>query len=501
MTRLLARLPRLRLFPRSMAWQLVALLIAVALAAQALTLVLLVDERRNAIQIANREQVLSRTASLVRLIEETPASVHQRILDTASGGRLTFTVDPEASVTRAPQSRGEIAVTGALSEMLDDAPDIRAAIDIDRPPRPRDRAREAERKAAEGGPETAEERIRREQRAAERLERWRAREAERERDGRPRHGAAGVTAAISVPLADGRFLNVFAQFGPPPPLLGPAFYSTLAITLAMVLVVALSVRRITRPLRALGEAADRFGRGESVAQLPETGPIEVKQATAAFNAMQERIGRFVTDRTRLLGAISHDLRTPLTALRLRAEFVDDDEIRAKLIETIDEMSRMTEATLAFAREDASHEPARAVDLAALVAAVADDFADMGEAVSADVPARLDLVVRPTALRRALRNLIENALRYGGAARVTLKEGTDDLSIRIDDDGPGIPPDRMDDVFEPFLRLETSRSQDTGGVGLGLATARSIVHAHGGEIRLANRPEGGLSATIHLPRPG
>ncbi|ODN70186.1 Osmolarity sensor protein EnvZ [Methylobrevis pamukkalensis] len=308
------------------------------------------------------------------------------------------------------------------------------------------------------------------------------------------------TAAISIPLPDGTWLNAFAQYGPPPAWAWPTLLSSGLIASGIVVIVILTVRRITRPLRALATAADGLGRGETVPPLPETGPIEIRSTTHAFNAMRERLGRFIADRTRLLAAISHDLRTPLTALRLRAEFVEDDEIRDKMIATIDEMHRMTEATLAFARDDVGHEPARKVDLAALVTALADDFADIGENVTATAPDRLDFMVRPTALRRAIRNLVENALRYGGTARLSVEDGPD-IVIAVEDDGPGIPEAQMEEVFEPFVRLEGSRSQETGGVGLGLATARSIVHAHGGEIRLANLAAGGLRAEIHLPKPG
>nr|WP_281379136.1 ATP-binding protein [Chthonobacter rhizosphaerae] len=259
------------------------------------------------------------------------------------------------------------------------------------------------------------------------------------------------------------------------------------------------VRRITRPLRDLARAADRMGRGETVDALPETGPEEVRRTVHAFNAMHDRVRRFVADRTRMLAAISHDLRTPLTSLRLRAEFVDDPDVRDRIVETVDEMSRMTEATLAFARDDALAEESHRTDLAALVTAVADDFADLGHPVTVTGPDKLELEVRPVSLRRAVRNLVENAVRYGACARLTVEATPTEALILVDDDGPGIPADRLEEVFEPFVRLEASRNQDTGGVGLGLSTARSIVRRHGGDLTLANREGGGLRATIRLPR--
>jgi signal transduction histidine kinase len=304
--------------------------------------------------------------------------------------------------------------------------------------------------------------------------------------------------AVSVQLADGKWLNSETQLPSPGLWAWPTIVSTLLMAVAIIGIVLFSVRRITKPLRELAIASDRLGRGETVASLTEAGPEEIALASRAFNSMQERVSRFVADRTRMIGAISHDLRTPLTALRLRAEFIDDDDTRERIVASVEEMTRMTEATLAFARDDASQEETRSTDLTALVSAVADDFSDLGGDVTIEAPDRLEAKVRPVALRRALRNLVENAIRYGGCARIGLEKTGGEILIRVDDDGPGIPEDRMEDVFAPFTRLESSRNQETGGAGLGLSTARSIVHAHGGELRLANRPGGGLTATIHLP---
>jgi signal transduction histidine kinase len=262
--------------------------------------------------------------------------------------------------------------------------------------------------------------------------------------------------------------------------------------------VILSTRRITRAVTALAAAADRLGRGEAVPPLAEEGPDEVRRATRAFNEMQARLRRFIDDRTRLLAALGHDLRTPITALRLRAEFVEEDEVRERLLATLDEMQRMVEATLAFARDEAHSEEVRELDLAALVDGVCEDMAELGRPVTFASTSRLVAPVRGLALRRALRNLIENALTYGERARVALRNTPTEAVITVDDDGPGIPAGDLERVFEPFTRLETSRSRETGGVGLGLAIARSVARAHGGELELSNRPEGGLRATLSLP---
>jgi signal transduction histidine kinase len=251
-------------------------------------------------------------------------------------------------------------------------------------------------------------------------------------------------------------------------------------------------------MAALAAAAERAGRGEAVAPLPEVGPLDIRQTTRAFNRMHDRLQRFVQDRTRMLAAMSHDLRTPITSLRLRAEFIEDEEIKAKVLETPEEMQRMTEATLAFAREEAAAEDTRTVDLAALVESVVADLADLGQEVAFAPADRLPYACRPLGIKRALRNLIENAVRYGKRARLRLERGPDSLRITIDDDGPGIAAADAERVFQPFVRLEESRSAATGGIGLGLSIARSIIRGHGGEIDLLNRAEGGLQAVVTLP---
>jgi signal transduction histidine kinase len=202
----------------------------------------------------------------------------------------------------------------------------------------------------------------------------------------------------------------------------------------------------------------------------------------------------------MLAAISHDLRTPITSLRLRAEFVEDEETRSRILDTLDEMQSMTEATLAFAREEAAEEETRTVDLAALVDSVVADLAELGHAVAFVGAERTLIACRRTALRRALRNLVDNAATYGKRAIVRLEQDPRELRVVIEDEGPGIPVPEKERVFEPFVRLEPSRSRETGGIGLGLAIARTIVRNHGGDIVLENRTDGGLRATVHLPHP-
>lgn len=257
-------------------------------------------------------------------------------------------------------------------------------------------------------------------------------------------------------------------------------------------------RRIARPLHELTVATRSFGRGENGPPLNASGPEDVRDLTAAFNGLRLRVGGMLDEKDRMLGAIGHDLRTPLAALRVRIESVEDDTDRARMADTIDEMSRTLDDILSLARVGRPSEPATEVDLAALVDAVVEDFRDLGAPVEmADTP-RVVRNLRPALMRRAVRNLIENAVKYGGAAEVSI--ASDPLAVRIvvADRGPGIPEDKLAQVFESFTRLDESRNRESGGVGLGLALARGIVQEAGGEIEMHNRPGAGLIAQIVLP---
>ena len=245
-------------------------------------------------------------------------------------------------------------------------------------------------------------------------------------------------------------------------------------------------------------AAERLGVDVNVEPLAEEGPGEVRRAARAFNTMQNRLKRFIQDRTQMLAAISHDLRTPITRLRLRAEFVDDADQRAKMLKDLEEMEQMISATLAFSRDDAANEPVVATNIAAMLNGIAADFSAVGHDAQFNGPAGLDVVARPLALKRALTNLVENAIKYGHRARIGLRETDDHVEILVDDDGPGISARDRERVFAPFVRLEASRSRETGGVGLGLTIARNTIRGMGGDVELQARTESGLRVRITLP---
>ncbi len=305
------------------------------------------------------------------------------------------------------------------------------------------------------------------------------------------------------------WLDVTVPLPPLRPWHSPSFLAAfLLMTVAAAILILWATRRLIRPVGLLAAAAERLGRDVNADPLPETGPLELAQAAHAFNTMAARIRRFVADRTFLLTAIGHDLKTPITRLQLRTEFIDDEELRAKMQADLDELLAMVRATLEFGRDVAAAAPLFPVDLASLVRTVADDAADLYPDLTAMIditgPEHLTVSVRPLALKRALANLVANALKYGGAAHITLAAtpsyaATPGLvTITIEDDGPGLPPEEIERVFQPFYRVETSRNRETGGTGLGLPIARNILRAHGGDVALANRQGGGLRATVTLP---
>ncbi|WP_240756915.1 ATP-binding protein [Roseicella aquatilis] len=303
-------------------------------------------------------------------------------------------------------------------------------------------------------------------------------------------------------LADGSWIT----FAVPPPDLVPvpthaSVASLSAMALGIVLASALVVRWITNPLRRLAKAADEFDAGGSPVPLPEGGPREVQHAARAFNTMQARIHRLVADRTQALAAVSHDLRTPIQRLRLQAEFLEDEEAQRAIDADLDEMEGMVDSTLAYLRGETESEALRQADLATILRTLCDDAADREASVAYAGPDRAVLLLRPLAVKRAFANLIDNAIKYGGGARVILSDVSGAATVRIEDDGPGIPASEMEAVFEPFRRLEASRNRGTGGSGLGLTIARQVIAAHGGTVSLANRPVGGLTVTVRLPRTG
>lgn len=303
-----------------------------------------------------------------------------------------------------------------------------------------------------------------------------------------------------VHLADGSWLS----FTPPERSWGLPANVRIAVIIALGLIATLLVawiatRQLANPLQRFASAARRFGGDLNAPPIAIEGPQEMRQAIVAFNAMQAQIQHFIGERTHMLAAISHDLRAPLTRMRLRSEFMEDLDHQRKLVRDVEEMQSMINSALAFFREDTHLEQSTAFDLSELLQTIIDDYRDQNTAVDFSGPAHLVYDGRPLGIKRVIVNLLENAVKYGQHPRITLSCDEYSICIEVSDEGPGIPEAALQRVFDPFFRLETSRNRDTGGVGLGLSAARAIAREQGGELTLSNRSGAGLVARVELPR--
>lgn len=315
-----------------------------------------------------------------------------------------------------------------------------------------------------------------------------------------RRRASGTTALdVTVGLPDGDHLafRVAAPL-PDPPLPWNLFIQLGVLTLVLAVVLFLVTRNITRPLSNLAQAAAAAGRSIRHPPLPEEGVREIREATRAFNTMQDQLLRYLDSRTSVLAAMSHDLRTPLTRLRLRVESVTDAHLRARFRADLDDMEGLVRGALALFKGVADDEALERVDVNVLLETLVAEYTEVGSNVAIEGTALYVMAAKPRALKRCLTNLVDNALKFGTRAVIRVDDG-DALVISVSDDGPGIPEESLERVFEPFYRLESSRSRDSGGTGLGLSIARDIAQQHGGTLTLRNRPEGGLTAELRLPR--
>ncbi len=473
-----------RFFPKSLFGQTLLILLVGLVISHSVGAWIYAGAREQAVRAIGGFAAAQRVANLSRLVEEAPADWRPRLVQALSDP--TFRVALLAEPPDLPPADAEgaaQAIADYVRQQLADRPDrqVRAAVLADRPPGapfgpPFDRRPFPGPRGEPGGMGGMMHGM-----MGPGFGAWRglqvAVQARRRSMAVVRHRAAagfafGVVAIHHLHGADGRDRARWSRCG----------------------------RCAASPRRSalLAGAADRLGRDVTAEPLAETGTVEMQRAARAFNRMQERLRRLIESRTQMLAALSHDLRTPLTLLRLRTEEVADADERDKMLNTIGQMDEMIGSTLAFARDEVRAEPRRRVDIAALLASVVDDMADAGLPVTMTPAAALIQNCQPGALKRAITNLLDNAVKYGARARAAIATSDKAIEITIDDDGPGIPEAELPRVFQPFYRVEDSRSRDTGGSGLGLAIAQSIVQAHGGELTLANRAGGGLRASIKLP---
>jgi signal transduction histidine kinase len=502
--------PITRYWPKSLAGQLITVLLFALVAAQIASLLILHDDRRLAFLFSAQQDVLSRTASVVQLLNKSEPALHQTIVRAASSRRLRFRLENTSAVEADEDVEGfdRFLQSRLVSALADKTAVVRVAVQEDD-----DEDEDEDEDDEDDEAEDHDDNHMREGAGAWPkhmgwFKSWREDRNRRMRFGRRHRGpVSSMTISVkTISAEDDVWLNVYNRVPPTGPAVAIPSLVTIAImAVLLVIVVIFMVRRVTRPLAELAENAERLGRGEDVSELTEKGPEDIRKASRAFNQMQDRLTRFVRDRTLMLAAITHDLRTPITSLRIRAEMLEEGENRNRILETLAEMQALTDATLEFARQDAEEEPTRNVDILALVDAVCADLTDLGQDVSfnSNNMERLPYSCHPNALKRVIRNLVENAVRYGDKARVGISTQGDSLCIFVEDSGPGIAAEDRERIFEPFVRLENSRNRETGGIGLGLAISRTIVRAHGGDITVGDIKVGsgetkGSIFTVTLP---
>ncbi len=436
-----------RWLPRRLTTQLVLVAVLTLILSQIVVFPLFLYARLSSVAATIHDSAVSRFASTAKLMMSTPASLHATILD---------------SIGKHPVEMQLYPAGAALPEL----PDL---------------------------PSSAALRARLLERAGSALRDAQVYATDAPLPNRP-------VISILAEMSNGQ--RLWAQLQLPdhlPTWSAVAMLTAGVLSIILAISMVLILRRLTRPLARLAEAAETLGTGGQGPPLPEEGPRDIVDTVRAFNLMQVRIGEHIEARTRMLGSVSHDLRTPLTALRLQVEFVADDEQRERMLRTLDEMDAVTASALAYLTNARSTESCRAVEMVALVDSVCEELRLIGHDVECADHERITAQCRPSLMKRAISNLVRNAAQYGHCARVSLAVSGQDVTITIDDDGPGIPESDYDQVIKPFHRLESSRSRQTGGSGLGLAIAHEIIVGHRGSLRFAHRPDGGFRQQVVLPR--
>ena len=471
----------MRILPRSLFGRLSLVLLAGLVVAQLLSASILLRDRGQTLYHSIRGDLVKRTAGIARLLDILQPHERRRLLPLFNTPETRIRlVDIASDMAAADTEEGKTAksIETGLKALLPASREVRVALkgdlneDLGRPVMAGMHRRHMMGRGRMSGP-------------------WSY-----------LHGvhAQARSFFIQVQLSDGTWVQFDRRI--PDDLFDQP--TRLLLTLAVLLVSAvllslLAVRWVVRPLRDLRFAAEELGRDIHRSLLPETGPLEVEETARAFNIMQQRIQSFIDDKARVLAAVSHDLKTPLTRLRLRTDLLDDEELRNKLQTDLDDMESMVGASLDYMRGTESHEETRRLDLMALLETIREDALEAGWQVS--LTGRIDnpIQARPTALKRCIANLVENAARYGGGAEVIAANDEHNTHVIIQDRGPGIPDELLEKAFDPFFRIDSSRARHTGGTGLGLGIARNIARAHGGDLVLRNREGGGLSAELMLPR--
>jgi signal transduction histidine kinase len=444
--------------PRSMRGQLVALLLLALAVVQCVSIWLFIEERSNAILATVAKDGASRLLATADRLESASDDRHPAILRAAESLDFRLSVD---DVALSDSSAGDPLTL--LAQQIRSIPGTS-------PER-------AVRLALVAGDSTTLPPV----------------GPRRDEDGDPRE------LAVSIALQDGRWLNARIDTGGPPLQWAWSALVSMFLTGASVIAVVWSmVGRIARPLQRLAENAERLGRGGEVQPVTASGPVEVRRLSTAFADMADRITRLLAERATMLAALGHDLRSPITAMRLRLEMVDDEETKERMGNCLDEMQSLVESALAMARGAGAAEPIVPIDLGPMLRRLVEELQEAGGDARVSVIDEIIVSARRASLKRAIRNIAENAMRYGGEARITLRHGEGSALIVIEDSGPGMPLHERKRVFEPFVRLEASRSRETGGTGLGLAISKLVIESNGGSLTAEDARNGGACFVVSLP---
>ncbi|MEW8029013.1 MAG: ATP-binding protein [Candidatus Thiodiazotropha sp.] len=466
----------MHLAPKSLFGRLVLVMLTGLVLAQLFTAFILLRDRGQALYDAVRQNLIVRTTGIVRLLDPLTPTERQRLLPLLSGLDLQVTLSQQPLPLMDSETQSRLASEVVKSQLVAHIPDKRN-IRVSVEGTVMQSTMHGMHRRMMGGPPMSG----------------------------PWAYARGVHAMarffrIQIELADGTWVRF--ERGLPEEMFDWPVTLLIALSVLLLSVILLSlfgVHTIVRPLRDLRQAAEGLGKDIHQPPLEPTGPAEVRETARAFNTMQQRLKNYIEDRAGILAAVSHDLKTPLTRLRLRSDLMDDDELREKTHKDLEDMEAMVTATLDFMRGTETGETSQRLDLMALLESVQQDAQEAGKTVLIEGRVVSPYTGKPLALKRCLVNLVENAVRYGGSCEISVEERTQEVVIDICDQGPGIPEAMLEKVFAPFVRVESSRAQHTGGTGLGLGIARNIARAHGGDLALSNRRNGGLCARLKLPK--
>lgn len=464
------------LFPKSLFGRLTLVLLIGLVIAQSLSAYFLLHDRGETLYQAIQESMITRTSAIARLLNSTPADKRESLLPLLSSPELSIKLTDQALETEKIDSESAF-VSKVISKKLTSYLPAGMIVQV-----------------------TVVGNV-----MEPRFPEMHRRHMMQSRSGPPwgKHLGPHVMARfvlIQIQLEDKSWV-IFERGIPEETFAWPLkILIVLGILLISVILISLlAVKSITRPLQKLRMAAEGLGKNIQQEPMNETGPAEVKETAKAFNTMQQRLKSYIEDKAQILAAVSHDLKTPLTRMRLRADLFDDEQLRDKTLKDLDDMEKMVTATLEFMRGSETKEKSQDIDLIALLESIQEDFRDSGSQVDLSGALNSPYTGKPLLLKRCFNNLIDNGLRYGEKVHIKVKDETNQITIQICDNGPGIPEELHQKIFDPFFRLEGSRAQHTGGTGLGLGIARNIARAHGGDISLSNQETRGLCVTLKLPR--